>query len=447
MRPVVLTIAGSDPGGGAGIQVDLETITVLGGHGVSVITALTAQNTQGVRGVEPVRIGFIEEQLEAILEDMTPSAAKTGMLWGKEVVEVVSLKLREHNVRNLVVDPVMVAKGGERLLKEEASEALVRELLPLAEVVTPNLPEAEILAGMQIRCREEMTEAARRIRDLGPRAVLLKGGHLEGDPVDLLLDEEGELWLEGRRTGPQDVHGTGCVFSSALATFLARGLGLREAAQRAKAFVSEGIRGAKAPGKGRFTVDPFFPVERELARWPVVEALRRAYSRLRSAEVGWLIPEVGSNLVYAMPGARSPEEVAGFEGRLVRLGRGVARVGEVSFGASRHMASVVLEAMKKDPSFRSAMNVKFGEEVLEAASRAGLTMASFRREEEPVEIREREGATLPWGVGRALEGRSDVPDLVYDRGGWGKEPMVRVLGRTPDDVVEKVLEIHRRRDG
>jgi len=445
---VVLTIAGSDSGGGAGVQVDLETITVLGGHGASVITALTAQNTQGVKGVEPVSLDFLEEQLEAILEDMEVAAAKTGMLWDGGVIRKVAEKLRRYEVPHLVLDPVMVAKGGERLLKEEAQEVLLKELFPLAEVVTPNVPEAEALAGLEVRSQEAMVEAASRIKTLGPKAVLIKGGHLEGEPVDLLHDEEGPLWLRGERLGPGEVHGTGCAFAAALATMLARGLPLREAALRAKAFISEGIRRAKRPGKGRAAVDPFAWVEGEAERYRVIEALREAYGVLCQREVGWLMPEVGSNLVYALPGARSQDEVAGFEGRIVRFRRGVARVGDVAFGASQHMASVVLEVMAHEPSLRSAMNIRFSEEVLQRAQRAGLRMASFSRQEEPEEVREREGATLPWGVREALKGRTRVPDLIFDEGGWGKEPMVRVIGRDPAEVVEKVLKIHEgARDG
>lgn len=445
---MVLTIAGSDSGGGAGVQVDLETITVLGGHGVSVLTALTAQNTQGVRGVEPVSLDFLEEQLEAILEDMKVAAAKTGMLWDGGIIRKVAEKLKRYGVPHLVLDPVMVAKGGERLLKEEAQEVLLKELFPLAEVLTPNLPEAEALTGLQVRSQEAMVEAASTIKALGPKAVLIKGGHLEGEPVDLLYDDEGLLWLSGQRLGPREVHGTGCAFAAALATMLAKGLPLREAALRAKAFISECIRRAKRPGKGRAAVDPFAWVEGEAERYRVIEALREAYGALCQRDLGWLVPEVGSNLVYALPGARSQDEVAGFEGRIVRLGKGMAKVGEVAFGASRHMASVVLEVMAHEPSVRSAMNIRFSEEVLKGAQKAGLQIASFNRQEEPEEVRKREGATLPWGVRQALKDSTGVPDIIFDEGGWGKEPMVRVIGKDPAEVVEKVLKIHEgARDG
>lgn len=440
MRPVVLTIAGSDSGGGAGIQVDLETITLLGGHGVSVITALTAQNTQGVWAVEPVRAEFVREQLEAVLEDFSPQAAKTGMLWGREVIEVVAEVIEATGLKNLVVDPVLVAKGGEKLLEEEAIETLKRRLFPLARVITPNIPEAEALTGLPIRDREGMAEVGRRLLRYGPGAVLLKGGHLPGEPWDLLLWPGGTLWMEGKRYGGEP-HGTGCALSAALATYLALGFPLEEAAKRAKAFVEEGIAFAKGPGKGRPVVDPFVGTERERERWEVVRRLKGAYLLLEEGLPGDLIPEVGSNLVFALRGARGPEDVAAIEGRIVRLGKRVRKVGDIAFGASSHMASVVLEVMRFDPTFRSAMNIRYGSEVLRAADRLGYKVLGFDRSEEPPEVREREGASLPWGVRRVLEVTPEVPDLIFDEGGWGKEPMVRVLGRDPEEVAEKVLRI------
>jgi hydroxymethylpyrimidine/phosphomethylpyrimidine kinase len=247
--PKVLTVAGSDSGGGAGIQADLKTMTVLGVYGFSAVTALTAQNTVGVEAILPVDPGFLEKQLEAVLGDLGADAAKTGMLFSADLIRVTARSLLRHGVRRLVVDPVMVAKSGHRLLQDEAREVLVRELLPLALVVTPNLPEAELLAGIPIRTREEMERAARIIRDLGPAAVVVKGGHLEGEPDDLFFDGTAVL-LRGTRLAGKTVHGTGCTFSAALASFLALGYPLPEAVVRAKGFVTAAIAAAFPVGKG-----------------------------------------------------------------------------------------------------------------------------------------------------------------------------------------------------
>ena len=254
--PRVLTIAGSDSGGGAGIQADIKAITCLGGYAMSAITALTAQNTLGVWGVHAVPPEFVAQQIDVCLEDIGADAAKTGRLCNAGIVRAVARAVRAHGLRRLVVDPVMFSKSGDRLLDEEAERALTEEMLPLAEVVTPNLSEASRLAGFDVSSREEMRRAAEVIRRMGPRAVIVKGGHLPGEAVDVLLDGEGFAELRGERIETRHTHGTGCSFSAALATALGRGLSTAEAARRAKRFIVEAIRHSLALGKGCGPTDP-----------------------------------------------------------------------------------------------------------------------------------------------------------------------------------------------
>lgn len=250
MRGRVLVIAGSDSGGGAGIQADLKTITALGGYAATAITALTAQNTLGVQAVMPVPPGFIRQQIVSVLSDIGADAIKTGMLGGVEVVGLVADMIRELAPGlPLVVDPVMVAKGGARLLDDDAVGSLKRLLLPLAALVTPNVPEAEALLGRAIPDVAAMREAAMALLDLGAPAVLLKGGHLGGPTVtDLLVTAEGVVALERARIATVHTHGTGCTLASAIAAGLAQGRGLREAVERARAYVQAAI--ALAPGLG-----------------------------------------------------------------------------------------------------------------------------------------------------------------------------------------------------
>ena len=219
----ILTIAGSDSGGGAGIQADLKTITVLGSYGMSAITALTAQNTLGVQGVHPVPIDFIKLQMASVLSDYGADAAKTGMLATSEIVLTVAEQLRRYGVKPLVVDPVMVAKSGDALLSQDARITVREVLLPMAHVVTPNLPEASELCGFPVEDLDTMKKAAKKIRQLGPRFVVVKGGHLEGDAVDVLFDGENFQTFETPRLNNRNTHGTGCTFSAALVTLLAQG--------------------------------------------------------------------------------------------------------------------------------------------------------------------------------------------------------------------------------
>jgi hydroxymethylpyrimidine/phosphomethylpyrimidine kinase len=219
----ILTIAGSDSGGGAGIQADLKTITVLGGYGMSVITALTAQNTQGVRGVLEASPEFIKLQMDTVLSDIGADAAKTGMLASSEIVRTVAQGVRDHNIKTLVVDPVMVAASGDPLLAEEAVDSVKTDLLPLAHTVTPNLSEASILCGFNVDSPGTMKKAAQTIHTMGPRHVLIKGGHLEGTAMDLFYDGIEFTTFESPRIDTVHTHGTGCTLSAALATFLGQG--------------------------------------------------------------------------------------------------------------------------------------------------------------------------------------------------------------------------------
>ena len=245
--PVALSIAGSDPSGGAGVQADLKTFAALGVHGAAALTALTAQNTREVRAVHELPPEFVVAQVEAVLDDLEVGATKLGMLASAPIVRALAACLRARGVERLVVDPVMVSKGGARLLRDDAVEALRTEILPLATVATPNLPEAAVLLGVAERdVRADPQGACRRLAQLGPRAVVLKGGHAGGSySEDLLWDGRELLRLPARRIATENTHGTGCTFSAAIAALLARGADLHEAAGQAKAYVTAALEGAR----------------------------------------------------------------------------------------------------------------------------------------------------------------------------------------------------------
>ncbi|MBK1664862.1 bifunctional hydroxymethylpyrimidine kinase/phosphomethylpyrimidine kinase [Rhodospirillum rubrum] len=261
----VLIIAGSDSSGGAGIQADLKAVMALGGYGATAIAALTAQNTRGVEGIHAVPPAFVRQQMALFLDDIGADALKIGMLATAEVIEAVAdeIELRAAGIP-LVVDPVMVAKGGHRLLEESATAALIARLLPIARVLTPNLPEAEVLVGFSIPDEAAMEKAGRALLERGPQAVLMKGGHLEGDDlVDLLVTAEGTLRFRARRLHTTSTHGTGCTLASAIACGLAQGRSVEQAIARARAYVRKAMETAPGLGHGHgplnhgFTVSPF----------------------------------------------------------------------------------------------------------------------------------------------------------------------------------------------
>jgi hydroxymethylpyrimidine/phosphomethylpyrimidine kinase len=256
-----LTIAGSDSGGGAGIQADLKTFAAHGVYGSSAMTALTAQNTLGVQGVFPIDPEFVGQQIDSVMEDIGADAVKTGMLFSAEIIQVVAARVRKHSIRNLVIDPVMVAKSGDKLLRDDAIEALKAELLPLALIVTPNLGEASVLAGFPVQDEIAMMEAAEAIKSLGPQWVVVKGGHLKDRADDLLYDGNRAIRLPAERIETRHTHGTGCTFSAAIAARLAKGDPVVEAVRGAKEYLTQALRAAVPIGGGHSPVHHFYALD------------------------------------------------------------------------------------------------------------------------------------------------------------------------------------------
>lgn len=260
MKPIrkALTIAGSDSGAGAGIQADLKTFAALGVYGSSALTAVTAQNTVGVTQVYALDPKLVSAQIDAVMEDIGAQAAKTGMLANAAIIRAVAQSARRHRLKNLVVDPVMVATSGDLLIKKNAVAALRAELIPLAAVVTPNIPEAEALTGVKIRSQEDGAEAARRIFAMGAKAVVIKGGHSEGPATDLLFNGRKFIRLNAKRIRTRNTHGTGCTFSAAIAAYLAHGSTLEEAVGAAKKYITAAIRNGFYVGAGHSPVHHFY---------------------------------------------------------------------------------------------------------------------------------------------------------------------------------------------
>jgi hydroxymethylpyrimidine/phosphomethylpyrimidine kinase len=440
----VLTIAGSDSGGGAGIQADLKTITVLGGFGMSVITALTAQNTLGVQGVYEVPEDFVEKQFDSVATDIGIDAAKTGMLANSKIIRVVSKKLRQYGINKLVVDPVMVAKGGAPLIVNEAKKSLIEELLPLALIITPNIPEAEELAKIKVSSIDDMKKSAEIICGLGAKNVVVKGGHLAGNPVDILYDGKNFHEFTSERIDTKNTHGTGCTFSAAIATKLAERKSVFEAVKTAKEYTTAAIRFFLNIGSGHGPTNHLAHVLQESERYNCIQKLKAALQRLNAEKCGNIIPEVQSNLGYALPYANKAEDIAAIPGRIIKIGEKTRTFGDLAFGASSHIASIILSAMKYNMDYRCAMNIRFSEDIINICMSLGFDVDNFDRSDEPDDTKSKEGYSLKWGIDSVLSKRNSIPDIIFDRGDLGKEPMIRVIGKKPADVVDKVLSISKR---
>lgn len=435
--PTALTIAGSDSGGGAGIQADLKTLAAHNVHGLSVIVALTAQNTKEVTDIFELSSNFIESQLKALKKDFEINAAKTGMLYSKKIISTVSKNIGNYP---LVVDPVITAESGAQLLKEEAIETLKKELLPKAALATPNLFEAEKLSGIKLKSIDDMKKACREIAKLNC-SVIVKGGHSKA--VDVLY-HEGKFYEFGGEKFEGKFHGAGCTFSASITANLAKGEDLISAVKNAKKFIQKALENSTKIGKGEVKVlNQYSHVLKEAEKFSVIESLRKAVEKIEENRGFYrLIPEVGMNICYAVEDAESLSDVAGVRGRIVKFKDRARAVGCIEFGASKHIARVVLAAMSFDKSYRAAMNIRYSKELIEkikAIRALKFKISSFRRAEEPGGEK-----TMEWGTKQSIKKLGKMPDIIYDEGAVGKEAMIRILGKSPEDVlgkVEKVLKL------
>lgn len=429
---VVLTIAGSDSIGGAGLQADIKALASMGIHGASVITAVTSQNTQRVHDIYPIPVDHIISQINAIFEDTTIGAVKTGMLYSAEIAEAVAERIRNFQPP-IVVDPVLVAGVGDPLSKEDLIRSIKDHMIPLSSVVTPNIPEAEAITGLRIRSGEDRIRACRDILDIGAKSVLLKGGHLPGEKIvdTLCLGDEIVEFVSPRVDNRG--HGGGCILSAYIAGYLATGKPIKEAISLAHERVINSIEMRYPIGKGLKIVNPMATAEKEMERYAVMKSLKVAVQELESVLPTCWVPEVGINFVYALPCARGLDEVCGLEGRISIVGDRLVHLGCPEFGVSKHTARVVLAAMQHDLSIRAAVNIRYTENILACLKLAGLSLASFDRTHEPAGRR-----TMEWGTDTAIKEAGFVPDVIFDKGGHGKEPMIRILGKNPLDVVKKI---------
>jgi len=437
----IVTIAGSDCGGGAGIQADLRAITMLGAYGMSAVTAVTVQDGSRVEVSQALPAELVAAQARMAL-DLGADAVKTGMLASGEIVEAVVGALLARRPPVVVVDPVIAASDGAPLLDEDGRRLLRERLLPLASLATPNIPEAEWLSGLPIASAADMERAAQRICALGPAAVVITGGHLDGEPLDVLYEagQQRTSILVAQRRRFRGAHGSGCTFSAAVATLLADGQSLTMAVTEAKRLTEMALQAAVPLGGGSATNALGWAGDFDVRR-AVLDSLQDAYEQLARYDLGELVPEVRSNLGYALPDALTPDDVAAFPGRLTTLDDRLVALRRPAFGASGHIARVILTAMRHYPELRAAINIRHSQRLLAAATAAGLRIAEFDRRHEPAEVGGVEGRSLSWGVDAALSGCQSPPDLIVDGGGPGKEPMIRILASHPAEVVAKLRAI------
>jgi len=438
-----LTIAGSDSSGGAGIQADMKTMSALGIYSCTVITAITAQNTSNVDYILPLNADIIKKQIMSILSDIPIHAIKIGMVYNNEIITVISDILRNLKIP-VVLDPIVSAGTGAQLLQREFLSDFKTKLIPICDVVTPNISEAEKLSGIKIKNENDIKKTALKIQKQGARNVVIKGGHFRNEEMiilDTILDEFGKfIVIKNPRMKIVETHGSGCNFSAAVTAFVALKFPVVKACIMANKYVHNSIVNTLKIGKGIPVNNPISTMYEESCKYKVMEELANAVDQLTNIKnFEKLIPETQSNIAYAIPYAKKIEDVAGVNGRIVKVGDRSIPTSGIKFGASRHVASSILEYMKINQLVRSALNIKNDKKILDKCNRL-FRVTHFERKLEPKMIKNKEGKSISWGVSQALSKNPDA-DIIYHTGDVGKESMIIIFGQNPQEVVDKVKKI------
>jgi len=438
-----LTIAGSDSSGGAGIQADMKTMSALGIYSCTVITAITAQNTSNVDYILPLNADIIKKQIMSILSDIPIHAIKIGMVYNNEIITVISDILRNLKIP-IVLDPIVSAGTGAQLLQGEFLSDFKTKLIPVCDVVTPNISEAEKLSGIKIKNENDIKKTALKIQKQGARNVVIKGGHFRNEEmviIDTILDEFGKFTvIKNPRMKIVETHGSGCNFSAAVTAFVALKFPVVKACIMANKYVHNSIVNTLKIGKGIPVNNPISTMYEESCKYKVMEELANAVDQLTNIKnFEKLIPETQSNIAYAIPYAKKIEDVAGVNGRIVKVGDRSIPTSGIKFGASRHVASSILEYMKINQLVRSALNIKNDKKILDKCNRL-FRVTHYERKLEPKTIKNKDGKSVSWGVSQALSKNPDA-DIIYHTGDMGKEPMIIIFGQNPQEVVDKVKKI------
>lgn len=434
----LLSIAGYDPSSGAGIVRDADTFFSLGFHGITAPTCTVVQGPGGVWRVHPSSEELFRDVLEAATGGVTLDGVKIGALCDEFHVKETLKFLKSRKNVPIVLDPVFRAKNGVALISERGRQACVRSLFKKVTIVTPNAEEASLITGRTVRSADTAKRAAETIHAMGPKAVVIKGGHFDGDPVDVLFDGRDFALYKRKRIG-RSIHGTGCSFSSALVCFLARGCSLQEAFMASEFYLEKFLRSSyRIDRNGYFYISSAAVTSLDAERWMVINRLMQAkqlFGRLNPVE---LIPDIQMNICYALPGAKTTEDIAAFPGSIGRHEKAVQFRSDPRFGASSHVARLVLTCMRHHPHVRCAAIIRYDGTIIKKAEMKKLYVEFYDRMKESKKIKWAEEKSLDYLVDRVLKKAKRPPDIIYDRGAIGKEPIIRLFAKDPLELIEKM---------
>ena len=446
---IAITIAGSDPSGGAGIQGDLKTFSSLGVYGCTIITAITVQNTTGIYDIKKIPVNIIESQIKTILKDIHPDSIKIGMVYDTNIINKIYQTLKNENV-SIILDPILKSTNNNELLLTSSLKTFINKLIPLSTIITPNIYEAEILSDMKINSKKEMIEAVYKLKKLNVKNIILKGGHLKsktkkGKITDILLDQNEEIYeFKNDFIDIYENHGSGCNYSAAVTSFIAKGNNIMESCKLANKFINESLKNLVVIGKTLPIVDTTINNFLKSNKYDVIMELREAINTLENMDyAGLLIPETQMNFVYAIPEAKTITDVAGVKGRIVKLDRFAKASSHIEFGTSKHVSSAVIEYMNFNKKNRAAINIKYDEKILSVCKNyfpEFFQISKYNRKDEPLNLKKIEGNTVRWGINQALKQNRNA-NLIYHTGDIGKEPMIILFAKDPNEILEYLKKI------
>jgi hydroxymethylpyrimidine/phosphomethylpyrimidine kinase len=422
----ILSIGGSDPSSGAGIQSDIKTFSHSENYPFTVITAITSQNTRKVTSIMPVNKKNLESQIDSILSDFHIDAIKIGMVFNSQIIRTINSKLKNCALP-IVVDPIIKSTTGTLLLKKDALYDYKKMIIPLADVITPNVYESKILTGIS-----DVKKSAKKIQSMGAKCVIITGfTESKNNISDFILEPTKSYKISGKKIQIIN-HGSGCNYSASITESLAKGLTINEAVKIAKEFVYQSIKNSISIGKG-------VNITHQKISNDVKELLYSIDNFKQIKNIHKIIPECQTNFVFAKTNPKTINDVLGISGRLVKAGKKIITAGEIVYGGSRHVASAVIQINKKFPEILSCINIKYNPQIISKAKKLGFVVLSYDRNKEPKNVKKQENSSISWGISSIL--KTKCPDLIYHKGDFGKEPMILIFGETPNDVIKKVSKL------
>jgi len=429
----LLSIGGSDPSSGAGIQSDVKTFFSFNAHCLTVITAITSQNTSSFGMIEPVSQKILKNQLEFVISDFKIEGIKIGMVYNSQIIKVIYHQLKKLKVP-IVIDPVLKSTTGGTLIESSAIKDFQKFIIPLATVITPNKFEAEILSKTKINAKNTPEKVAKIIQKMGAKNIVITGIETKNNQIsDFVLEKNNKYFISGDKISKIN-HGSGCNYSAAMIFALAENKSIRESAKFAKQFTYNSIKNAKNLGMGIAITDI---QECDKINSELSDAINQ-FVEIKNIYKN--IPECQTNFVYSKQKPKSTKDILGISGRIVKAGRHVMVAGNLAYGGSKHVATALLTMNKRFPQIRSAINLKYQNTTILKIKKSKLMVSSYDRSQEPENVKLK-SSTIEWGIKSAIKNSKKVSDVIYHKGDFGKEPMIIVFGETPNNVLKKILKI------